>query len=225
MDRRGAAVTGTGTVTVVIVDDHPAIVDGVRAWCAAARPPITVVDVGSRLGAAMAGPGAAADVVVFDLHLEPYTPDFRALHRLVEAGRRVIVYSQNADSETALRCLEIGAATYLTKAEGSEHLIPAILAVAEDRPYTPPMLGGAMAADGRADRPALSEREREVLLAWFESDSKSLVARRFHLSVKTVDTYINRVRIKYAEAGRPATTKAALVARALQDGLVDLDGL
>jgi DNA-binding NarL/FixJ family response regulator len=213
------------TVSVVIVDDHPAIVDGVRSWCAAAEPPIAVVDVGARLAVAVAGPGAAADVVVFDLHLEPYQPDFRGLHRLVEAGRRVVVYSQSADSDTALRCLEVGAATYLTKAEGPEHLIPAIRAAAVDLPYTPPMLGGAMAADGGPDRPVLSDREREVLLAWFESDSKSLVAQRFHLSVKTVDTYINRVRIKYAEVGRPATTKAGLVARALQDGLVDLDGL
>ncbi|MFR9806119.1 hypothetical protein ACL02T_28100 [Pseudonocardia sp. RS010] len=48
------------------------------------------------------------------------------------------------------------------------------------------------------------------------------MAQRFHLSVKTVDTYIGRVRIEYADAGRPATTKAALVARALQDGLIDL---
>jgi DNA-binding CsgD family transcriptional regulator len=82
-----------------------------------------------------------------------------------------------------------------------------------------------MAGDRRADRPALSDREREVLVAWFESDSKNLVAARFGLSVKTIDTYIGRVRIKDAEVGRPASTKAALVAPALQDGLVDLDDL
>jgi DNA-binding CsgD family transcriptional regulator len=64
-----------------------------------------------------------------------------------------------------------------------------------------------------------------LLLAWFESDSKNLVAARFGLSVKTVETYIGRLRIKYAEVGRLATTKAALVARALQDGLVDLSEL
>lgn len=137
----------------------------------------------------------------------------------------MVVYSQHADSDTLMRCIEIGAATYLTKVEGPEHLIAAIRAVADDLPYTPPMLSGAMAADRRPDRPVLSEREREVLLAWFESDSKNLVARRFHLSTSTVDTYINHVRVKYADAGRPATTKAALVARALQDGLVDLAGL
>lgn len=205
--------------SVVIVDDHPAIVDGVRAWCAAAG--IAVLDAGPRVGVAVAGPGAAADVVVLDLQLDG-VPAYRDLTALTDAGRRVVVYSQHADSDTALRCLELGAATYLTKAEGPEHLIPAVRAVAEDRPYTPPVLSGAMAADRRPDRPVLSEREREVLLAWFESDSKQLVAQRFHLSVKTVDTYIARVRIKYADAGRPATTKAALVARALQDGLIDL---
>ena len=52
-----------------------------------------------------------------------------------------------------------------------------------------------------------------MLLAWFSSDSKQLVALRFHLSVKAVDTYIARVRIKYADAGWPVTTRTALVAR------------
>lgn len=209
-------------IGVVIVDDHPAVVDGVRAWCA--RAGIEVVAAGAEAAVAHRGPGARADAVVFDLQLG-VGPAWDDLTQLADEGRRVVVYSQHADSETALRCLELGAATYLTKAEGYEHLIPAIRAAVEDRPYTPPVLGGAMAADPRPDRPALSEREREVLLAWFSSDSKQLVAQRFHLSVKTVDTYIARVRIKYADAGRPAGTKAALVARALQDGLIDLAGL
>ena len=212
-------------VTVAIVDDHPAVVEGVRAWCTAAEPPIVVVASGDRPGVAAAGPGANADVVVFDLLLEAGIPFFHALAQLVDAGRRVVVYSQAVDNDTILRCLELGVATYLTKAEGPEHLIPALVAVARDHPYISPALGGAMAGDRRPERPALSEREREVLLAWFESDSKNLVAARFGLSAKTIDTYIGRVRIKYAEVGRPATTKAALVARALQDGLVDLSDL
>jgi DNA-binding NarL/FixJ family response regulator len=212
-------------VSVVIVDDHPAVVDGVRAWCAAAEPPVVVVAAGGRPGVATVGPGADADVVVFDLLLEAAIPSFHALAQLVEAGRRVVVYSQSVDNDTILRCLDLGVATYLTKAEGREHLIPALHATALDRPYVSPALGGAMAGDRRATRPALSEREHEVLLAWFESDSKNLVAARLGLSVKTIETYIGRVRIKYAEVGRPATTKAALVARALQDGLVNLADL
>jgi len=34
---------------------------------------------------------------------------------------------------------------------------------------------------------------------------------------------LQRVRAKYAAAGRPATTKAALVARAIQDGIVNVE--
>jgi DNA-binding NarL/FixJ family response regulator len=212
-------------VSIVIVDDHPAIVDGVRAWCAAADPPITVVAWGHEPTVAVSGTGAAADVVLFDLQLETGAPAFDAVGKLVAGGRRVVVYSQAADDATVLRCLETGVSTYLTKAEGREHLIPAVHAAARDLPYVSPALGGVMAGDRRADRPVLSDREREVLLAWFESDSKNLVAARFGLSVKTIDTYIARVRIKYADVGRPASTKAALVARALQDGLVDLGDL
>ncbi|MGH3907188.1 MAG: response regulator [Pseudonocardiaceae bacterium] len=211
--------------SIVIVDDHPAIVDGVTAWCAAADPPIQVVDSGDRLSVAVTEGGRTADVVIFDLQLRPGPLALRELQHLVDGGRRVIVYSQDAKNATVLRCLEIGAATYLTKAEGKDHLIPAIHAVAADLPYASPSLAGAMAADKLPGRPVLSDQERAVLLAWFTSDSKQLVAQRLHLSIKTVDTYIARVRIKYANIGRPATSKAALVARALQDGLVNLADL
>jgi DNA-binding NarL/FixJ family response regulator len=210
--------------TVVIVDDHPAIIEGVRGWCAAADPPISVVASGKRSAVAFAGPGRTADVVVFDL-LYDGQPDFAALRRLVAEGRRIIVYSQDDSADMVLRCIEMGVATYLTKVEGDEHLVPAIHAIAAGGTYTGPMLSGVLAGDRRPERPVLSDREREVLIAWFECESKQLVARKLHLSVKTVDTYIERVRMKYADTGRPATSKSALMIRALQDGIVDLTEL
>ncbi|WP_230591064.1 helix-turn-helix transcriptional regulator [Rhodococcoides fascians] len=79
--------------------------------------------------------------------------------------------------------------------------------------------------DPAAADPNLSDREREVLLAWFESDSKTDVSRQLFLSLGTVNTHLARIREKYARVGRPAPTKAALVARALQDGLVSLSDL
>lgn len=208
----------------MIVDDHPAIIDGVRGWCAAADPVITVLDSGRRPLVAMTGPGREADVVVFDL-LYDGQPDFGSLRRLAEEDRRIIVYSQEESADTVLRCVELGVATYLTKMEGDEHLVPAIHAVATGGTYTGPVLSGVLAGDRRPGRPVLSEREREVLIAWFECESKSLVARKLHLSVRTVDTYIERVRMKYADTGRPAHSKSALMVRALQDGIVDLDEL
>ncbi|UGT60541.1 LuxR C-terminal-related transcriptional regulator [Nocardia asteroides] len=74
-------------------------------------------------------------------------------------------------------------------------------------------------------RPALSTREIEVLLAWFESDSKTEAGKRLFISQGTINTHLSRIREKYAAVGRPAPTKAALVARALQDALVDIDDL
>jgi hypothetical protein len=50
--------------------------------------------------------------------------------------------------------------------------------------------------------------------------SKASVARRMRVSEHTVKQYVDRARIKYAKLGRPAVTKAALLARAIEDGLV-----
>lgn len=212
-------------ISVVVVDDHPAVVAGVRAWCAGAEPPIEVLDAGPNVSVAWLEPGNGADVVVLDLQLDVTGPAYGDLKRLVDAGRRVIVYSMRADSETLLTCLDIGAFTYVSKAEGEEHLVAAVRAAAIDAPYTSPSMSGAFATDGDAHRPRLSPRESEVLLEWFHSESKEMVADRLGITVSRVNSCLERVRIKYANAGREAPTKAALVARALQDGLVAIDEL
>jgi two-component system nitrate/nitrite response regulator NarL len=213
-------------ITVTIVDDHPAILAGVESWYANARRPITVLASGSTAKCAWTLPGVRADVVVLDLQLSGRTvPSYGELRRLVGAGRRVIVYTMREDTQTALTCISIGAFTYLTKAEGADHLVEATLAAGEDRPYTPPTLAGAMYMNTQDDRPRLSDREREVLLEWFQCESRELVARRLNISARTVTTYLDRVRYKYAAVGRPARSKAALVAKAIQDGLVQVEDL
>ena len=73
--------------------------------------------------------------------------------------------------------------------------------------------------------PVLSQREREVLREWLLSDSKYEVAKKLYLSMGTVNTHLLRIRAKYELAGRGASTKASLLVRALQDGLIDLDEL
>ncbi|WP_228794117.1 LuxR C-terminal-related transcriptional regulator [Nocardia cyriacigeorgica] len=92
------------------------------------------------------------------------------------------------------------------------------------RPRTPLHNGGPVTAPSVnwAD-PRLSGRERQVLVAWLLGDSKGAASRELYVSSSTVMTHIARIRDKYAAVGRPAPTKAALLARALQDGLVTLD--
>ncbi|WP_175412554.1 response regulator transcription factor [Streptomyces sp. TRM64462] len=213
------------SVGVALVDDHPVVLAGIEYWYAASGHPITVLAKGQDVSVALTGPGADADVVVLDLQLSEAGPAYPELKRLVARQRQVIVYTMKDSQEAALTCLDLGAFTYLTKAEGERHLVAATLAAAEGVPYTPPALAGAFGSDTRRGRPVLAPREVDVLLEWFQSESKAMVAESLGLSVRTVNTYLDRVRIKYANAGRPATTKANLVARAVQDGLVSLDEL
>jgi hypothetical protein len=55
-------------------------------------------------------------------------------------------------------------------------------------------------------------------------DSKGAVGRLF-ISTSTVNAHLMRIRAKYAGVGRPASTKAALAVRAIQDGIVGVDEL
>lgn len=210
-------VTGGQPIGVAIVDDHPVVIDGVRAWLVT-EPRLRVLATGDdpeevlRLA-------PSADVVLLDLRLHGRM----VLDKLAElsvAGHRVVVYSEHTDPDTMLAALDAGAVAFLAKHEGREHCVATVLAAATDRPYVPPTLAGAMVGDPRPDRPALSDKEREALLLWFQSMSKASVARRMRISEHTVKQYVDRARIKYTRAGRPAATKAALLARAIEDGLV-----
>jgi two-component system, NarL family, nitrate/nitrite response regulator NarL len=209
---------------VTLIEDHPATLAGVQAWLADADPPIRVVASGHSARAAWLPPGDAADVVVLDLNSGPAT-SYADLRRLARDGRRLVIYTDAETAVAARTCLELGAATVVSKFEGATVLIAAIVAVSQDRPYLSPALTAKLAGRRVPARPLLSNRERQVLLAWLRCDSKTLVARELQITTRTVVTYVDRIRLKYAGVGRPAPTKAGLLARALQDGLVDLDDL
>ena len=66
----------------------------------------------------------------------------------------------------------------------------------------------------------MSAQERQALLLWFQGMSKASVARRMSITENTVRQYISRIRMKYAAAGRPAASKDALLARAIEDGVI-----
>lgn len=214
--------------SICIIDDHDVVHAGIRSWCSQATPP---VDVAAGYLAANTfltdhpRPSDDIDVVVLDLELRSREPAFHALERIVDSGHKVIVYSHIDQGEVILRCLDLGAMTYLVKSEGQRHLLDAIHAACTDTPFVSPRMAGAMCQDHRDGRPRLGQRETEVLVAWFQTESKDLVGRQLHIEATTVRTHLQRVRAKYAAVGRPAPTKAALVARAVQDGLISVNDL
>ncbi len=206
-------------IRIGLIDDHAIIHDGIASWCAQAQPPILITE-SHQSPADFDATHSAVDVVVLDLRFEATAPDLTGVRRLCESGHRVVVFSQHTDSRIVLQCLDLGAVTYLSKAEGREHLIAAIFAATTDAPYLSPTMAKAMNSDDTVTRPSLSRREHEVLVSWFQTESRALVGERLFISSETVKTHLDRIRTKYAAAGRPAKTKAALVARAIQDGLI-----
>ncbi|BBZ55130.1 LuxR C-terminal-related transcriptional regulator [Mycolicibacterium phocaicum] len=215
-------------LAIAVVDDHDVIHTGVSAWCAQADPPIRVasdhLDAESFLDVYPKADGQLA-AVILDLELRSRQPDFDAVAAIVDAGHAVIVYSHLENAEVILRCLAIGVVTYRAKSEGQGHLIEAIRAASTHEPYVGPRMAAAICSDTDSGRPGLTRREREVLKAWFQTESKDIVAKRLHLAPTTVRTHLQRVRAKYAAAGRPAATKAQLVARAVQDGILSVEDL
>lgn len=205
-------------VTVAIVEDHPVVVEGVTAWLVAdPRRQVQVTQVARDV--AGLDPAVRADVVILDLELggRMVTAEIPGL---TGAGQRVVVFSAHADPAVILEVLDAGACAYVTKDEGRDHLLDAVLAAAQDRPHVTRSQAKAMLADRRAARPALSAQERQALLLWFQGMSKASVARRMSISENTIRQYINRARMKYATAGRAAPTKDALLARAIEDGII-----
>jgi DNA-binding NarL/FixJ family response regulator len=215
-------------ISVAVIDDHDVIHAGIAVWFKQADPPIQLAEcyhsADEFLRDSPRGP-TDVDVVLLDLELKSRHIDFPAVREVVMAGHRVIVFSHIETDEVILKCLDLGAVSYVAKPEGKEHLIDAIYAATSDIPYVAPRMAGAMFRDRSLGRPNLPPREQEVLIAWFQTESKDLVAEKLFISPSTVRTHLQRVRARYAAAGRPATTKAALVARAIQDGIINIDDL
>jgi len=218
-----------GIASVAVVDEHDAIHAAIELWCSQAQPRIRFA--GNYFSAEQflaehpAPCASGAGPIVLELQKQRNGVDFASLDRIVSRQHRVIVDSHMATDEVILTALDRGAVTYLTKSESKDHLIDAIRAAGTDTPYIAPRMALAMLNDSTVGRANLAPREKEVLVAWFRTESKDLVARQLQIAPTTVRTHLQRVRAKYAAVGRPATTKAALVARAIQDGIVNVDDI
>lgn len=225
MSREGG---GHNRVRIAVIDDHDVVHAGIQAWCEDADPAIELVASFLQPQEYFANSREVSDdidVVLLDLQIDGNRPDFEALRKLVDRDQRVVVYSHITADEVILTCLELGAVTYLVKSEGKRHLIEAIHAAHSGTPYVGPRMGKALLDDNAAGRIKLSEREKQVLVAWFQTESKELVAKRLFIAPTTVRTHLQRARAKYASVGRPAPTKSALLARAIEDGILSLNDL
>ena len=121
-------------ITVLLVDDHPAVIEGLRKVLA------TQADI-RVTGEARDGPTALRraaalrpDVILLDLRL-PGADGVQATRRLREQGldSAVILLSAYGDQPYARHALAAGADDYLPKSSAPERLIASIRAAARHR--------------------------------------------------------------------------------------------
>ncbi|MEQ4719580.1 response regulator [Nonomuraea sp. B19D2] len=218
-DRSGDRSEAAGRVTVALVEDHQVVVDGVRSWFGGPST-VELVAQGPTIESVR---GVAADVLLLDLNLNG-TMVVDRVAELCAGGQRVIVFSEHEEPETVRAVLDAGASAFIGKGRATrESCLETILEVAADRPSVTLPMAHAIATDESPHRPQLSDKERAALLFWFQSMSKASVAARMGIKERTVRQYIDRARVKYAAAGRPAPTKEKLLICAIQDGLVQPD--
>ena len=213
---------------VALIDEHDVVRSGLEAWLAADLPQV-------RVRGSFAGPDGflrwlpasdGIDAVVTEIQEGGRAPDMDSLRTLCEAGPPVIIYSHLSSDEVILAAVEAGATSYVSKDEDKDHLIQAVDSLAgEGSPYIGPRMAEALRRGKSGRRICLSDREKQVLVAWFQTESKDAVGRMLHIAPATVRTHLQRIRAKYAHVARPASTKSALLARAIEDGIIGLSDL
>ncbi|MGW4836168.1 response regulator [Streptomyces globisporus] len=209
------------TVTLVVVDDHPVVRDGLRGMFTAA-PGFEV------LGEAADGVDALAvvgeldpDVVLMDLRM-PGGGGVAAIAELTRRGARakvLVLTTYDTDSDT-LPAIEAGATGYLLKDAPREELFAAVRAAADGRSVLSPAVASRLMTRVRtpaADpaESALSAREREVLVLVARGTTNREIAAELFISEATVKTHLTHV---FAKLG--AKDRAAAVAVGYDRGIL-----
>jgi DNA-binding NarL/FixJ family response regulator len=222
-ERRG--IESTTPIPLVVIDDHPIVHTGIRHWLTKASIPTDTVSAYRSVVQFLnehEHPSTTTAVIVYDPEHGEQRPDYGGLQQLCELKHRVVAYSRIASAEIILNCLDAGATNYIVKTESPQHLIDAITAAQRGAEDLGPLATAAVQAAQQHGRPELTEQERRVLIAWLLTDNKDGVSRQLHIAPSTVRTHLQRIRRRYREINRPAPSKAALFARALQDGLLGI---
>ncbi|MFF4942690.1 response regulator [Streptomyces rubiginosohelvolus] len=210
-------------ITVALVDDDRMLTDGMRAWLGGV-PGLRLVATATTPAELLRPPDpelpyAAPDVVLLDLRLGDGSDPVDNIRLLLSSGSRVLVISTVPDRVRIIESVRAGADGYLTKDNDLPTLVAAIEDVAAGRGAHSPELAFACAHDDSPARPRLSPRERQILLDYASGMTLKSAARRAGITVHTAKDYLDRVKAKYRQAGRPAYTKIDLARLVREDSL------
>ena len=193
-------------ISVLIVDDHPVVRQGLRAL-------LEVQDDMTVAGEAGDGPAAISlaeslrpDIVLLDLKL-PGMDGVAVLRPLRAAGLRVLVLTSATEPSAAAAAVRAGAAGVVYKDIDPAALVRAVRSVHDGNVLLAPEAIGSLVRGSRAD--TLTAREREVLAGIADGKSNREIARLLRVSEKTVKAHVSAV---LAKLGVQDRTQAAVYA-------------
>ena len=214
---------------VLLVDDHPLFLEGVRAALTGADDIEVVGEAHDVASALEAAERLEPDVVLMDLNL-PDGSGIDATRELVRSRPEVLVLvvTMSSDDDAVVAAMRAGARGFVVKGSGRAELLGAVRAVAGRgavfSPAVADRLGAFFSGPGPGGTPGsqafgqLSSREREVLDLMARGYDNRRIARALFLSDKTVRNHVSNL---VAKIGAEDRTDAILRARAA--GLGDIE--
>ncbi|HJP77896.1 MAG TPA: response regulator transcription factor [Pseudonocardiaceae bacterium] len=203
-------------ILVGIVEDHPlyrAAVERVLRQ----SPDIEVGVVADSVARFAVGRQPAGSVVVLDLKLRGVR-DAAAVMEVVGMGHRVLIVSAHAGQSEVLSAMAAGASGYLSKDADGPEILRAVRQIAAGNSYVSPTLAAFVLNSTRqpqaGPRIVLSERERQVLALLAAGERDADIAEAMSISIRTVRSYLDRIRDKTGRRRRPELTRLAI-----QEGL------
>jgi DNA-binding NarL/FixJ family response regulator len=187
----------TGKTRIVLADDHPIVLNGLRNLIVAESDFEVVGEASNGLAALKQIRELKPDLAVLDISM----PELNGivLGRLLakEAPSvRVLVLTLHEDRAYLKQALDAGARGYVVKRSAAENLVPSIRTVLAGGLYVDPAIAGDGLWRGpeRAVQPNsrgldLTDREAAVLksVAWGLTNKE--VAARLGISIKSAETY------------------------------------
>lgn len=195
--------------TVFLVDDHPLVRQGLSLMLQQAG--FAVGGESDSIASTLDHPGLnCSNVVLLDITLER-SSGFDLIPVLSGRNIRVVVYSMHEDPSVVRRAMAGGAAGYVTKREAAQSLAEAIRTVLAGGTYVSPRAAAALAQ--HASEPDLSRQQQQLYDLLGQGFDAEEIARRLHVSPRTVETYCTRLMDKLDVDGMKELRRRAIADR------------
>ncbi|HEY2938252.1 MAG TPA: response regulator transcription factor [Gaiellaceae bacterium] len=198
------------TLSVLLVDQYPAVREGLRAWLADTEFEV-VADVATADEAIEAASRLGPDVVVLDAGV-PDAGGAALCEAILQQSpdAAIVVYSGYFDEETVVAAADAGARAYLLKDADEPDLADVLRRVAAGERCVDPRVAAALfRAQGRSGRRRLTEQELSVIRLAAEGFTNREIGARLYLSPHTVKEYLSHAMRKLGVESRVAAVVEA----------------